>query len=271
MSKISRILATAVASITLLGVGSSLVANLVMLDFGPTTVTGAEQSNSPYHTATPGFTDTTWNKIETSDVASGILNSDGTAATGVSVNVGRSSSLDINVLTFAGAPNQATLGTMTNTGVFAGTSVGKDGIFYEDIVGVAIGGLTENTYEIYIVGANTNKSTSDGATIGFWAIATAGTSNLDTSSYLGSPQGTSTNSIAASWVEGSNYAKLTVTLTPSNPFLTIFSTGTTANEDRGFINSIQVSQIPESSHTGAALGAGAILLLVFMQLRRRKS
>lgn len=254
----------------LLMAAGSATANVLMIDFGPTTVTGADQSNSPYHTVDSEYTGTSWNKVQTADVTSGVLWGDGTSAAGITLNLGRSSSLNANVLTFAGAPVSAELGTGTNTGVFSNTSVGRDAIFYDtELVGIAIDGLGAGTYDIYIVGANTNRDTSAGATMGFWAMNAANTNNIDTTSFLSDPDATSTNSVVSSWIEGSNYVKLTVTLSEANPYLVIFSTGVTANEERGFLNSIEVVSVPEPSQTGAALGVIVLGLAVIARRMRR--
>jgi len=70
----------------------SASAQVLMLDFGPTAATGTDRTNSPYHTANGAFTDTTWNTLGTADVASGIVWSDNTAATGISINLGATTS-----------------------------------------------------------------------------------------------------------------------------------------------------------------------------------
>ena len=241
--------------VALTGLFPVLSAATLMLDFGPIAVTGAEKSVSPCHSVTPAFTDTTWNQVQTTAVSAGLLYSDGTAATGVSVSVGRSSSLAWQILTFDGAPSSATLATGSYTGVFAGSSAGRDAIVHgsdsstSSVVGVSIGGLPPGKYDVYVVGYNTNKKATDAAAMGFWALATPGTANLDTTAYLFSPQATSTNSATSAWVQGSNYAKLTVTLISPRSYLTVFSHGITLAEERAFLNSIQV--VPVSSPSPA--------------------
>ncbi|MDP0495874.1 MAG: hypothetical protein Q7Q73_06660 [Verrucomicrobiota bacterium JB024] len=253
----------------LLIAAGSAAANVLMLDFGPITVTGTDQSNSPYHTVDSEYTGTSWNKVQTADVTSGVFWGDGSAADGVTLNLGRSSTLNQAVLTFAGAPVSIEMGTDTNTGVFSGTSVGRDGISYDVVVGIAIGGLGAGTYDIYVTGANTNRAPTFGATIGFWGMSTASTASIDTTPYVDSPDGTSTNSVVGSWIEGSNYVKLTVTLSEADPYLVIFATGVTENENRGFLNSIQVVSVPEPAETGAALGVIVLGLAVLARRVRR--
>src|SRR5688572_5456741 len=90
----------------------------LLLDFGPTTPEGASLTNSRYHVAT-GATDSTWNVVGITDVAS-LFNSDGTAATGLSLNLG-ASAVSTTLIDLANQPDSSlALGTSTNTGVYAG-------------------------------------------------------------------------------------------------------------------------------------------------------
>ncbi|WP_309380923.1 hypothetical protein [Cerasicoccus frondis] len=271
MNSLSRKYSPIYFGLLLLTASATANANTLMIDFGPTTVTGADLTNSPYHTENSEYTGTSWNHVESTDVTSGVLWGDGASADGVGINVGRSSFLNEYTLTFAGAPNSFALGSQLNTGVFSDTSVGKDGNFYTKMTGVLISGLSAGDYEIYVVGANTNLSASDGAAMGFWAISTDTTANIDATPYLEStPQATSTNTIVSSWVEGSNYAKLTITLTEENPYLVLFVTGTTLTEDKGYLNAIQISSIPEPEMASIGFGI-AILGLVLVKRRVRHS
>src|SRR5690606_7385855 len=103
-------------------------ADIIMLDFGSTTVGTNSTLNSPYHTVNGSFTNTAWNKVQASDIAAGSLVwSDGTTATGVSLNLGGSS--DATTLNLASTPTSSPLGGAVNTGVYTNTSVGRDGIF----------------------------------------------------------------------------------------------------------------------------------------------
>lgn len=233
------------------GIVSALSASTLMFDFGPTVVTGEDRTNSPYHAVAPSFTDTTWNQVGVASLFEGVLYSDGTPAKGVTIVLGRSSFNNWQTLTFAGPPYQAPLANGSNTGVFANTSVGRDAIVHgsdsstPSLVGVSIGGLPPGKYDVYIVGYNTNKEAADAAYMGFWALPTVNTSNLDVSSYSPTaPQATSNNSATDSWVPGVNYVKLTVMLAPPKRYLTIFAHGTTDAETRGFLNSIQIVPVP---------------------------
>jgi hypothetical protein len=147
-------------------------AQVLMLDFGAT-ATITNPGNSPWHAANTGFTATTWNQVTNADVDSGLLFADGAAATGVTVNVGGSASASaLNVIDLAQVPTSNALGSSpaSNTGIYAGNTVGRDGIFMTHAlagpvrnvgsVGVQVGGLSAGTYDIYISGRNTNLNSS---------------------------------------------------------------------------------------------------------------
>jgi len=265
-----------------LGFAATASAQVLMLDFGPTVATGANLTNSPYHTsAGNGFTGTTWNTVGTADVSSGLLFSNNTAATGVSVNLGTTTTSTVNLAAQPSASNA--LGTATNTGIYAGNSVGTDGIFSgtgtsNNTIGVQIGGLSAGTYDIYIAARNTN--TGQQATNGYAQTVLAGKSasagNFDFTGYssetLTYPSNANTALYSSAWVEGENYVKLSITLS-AGEFLNIAVDGTNiggGGDTRGFLNSLQVvntSVIPEPS-TYAALGG--IAALGFAALRRRR-
>jgi hypothetical protein len=165
MMKITSIrsLAIMILSAGILGIGVSSNASLLMLDFGPNTVTGAALTNSPY-VGSSG--ETTWNKVQLANITSGLLYADGTAASGISIKLGRSSSTAGNQHNFVyAAPGSSLLlGGGTFDGVYFGTnSVGRDGITYgtppvTNLVGASIVGLAAGTYEVYTIGFNANKT-----------------------------------------------------------------------------------------------------------------
>jgi len=67
----------------------------------------------------------------------------------------------------------------------------------------------------------------------------------------------------SSWVEGTNFAQFRVTLTADNPVLTLFTHG---DNDRPFLNAVQVVAIPEPG-TLILLGIALGSMLIF---RRRE-
>ncbi|MCC5851003.1 MAG: PEP-CTERM sorting domain-containing protein [Verrucomicrobia bacterium] len=244
----------------------------LLLDFGPTTPTGANLTNSPYH-AVSGASFETWNILGTSDVASGLLWGNGTAATGVTLDLGVSgdnNTVNESIIDFSTQPSSSSaLGGRTNTGVFDGNSVGKDAIFNSGSpqLGLKIGGLALDTYYVYVVGINTNlgnfaSNPNDGNLIpmNIGALATGDVATLDTDglSAVNIP-----NNVFSSWSQGANYARFEVTLTNDNPYLTIF---TYDNSNRGFLNAVQIVAIPEPG-TLVLLGIALGTLLIF---RRRQ-
>jgi hypothetical protein len=262
-----------------LALASPAHALVLMLDFGPTTVTGTtDQRNSPYHSvAGPGFTDTVWNKIEgapVADVPSGLLFSDNSAATGVAINfgIGVTSTL-VNLATQPTTGTNA-LGTATNTGVYTGTSVGKDAIFSGTglevrNLGVQITGLAAGVYEVFMVTRNTNTNQNYAFTS--FAGAGAAGANFDyvnDGGYVSDTLDYVLNQAPAStWIEegntNENYVKLTVTLTAGQA-LNLAVQGD-ATQTRGFLNAVQVVLIPEPSSALLVMGA-----LVPLALRRKR-
>lgn len=253
-------------------------AQVLMLDFGPAASTGTDRLNSPYHTAAPSFTNTTWNTIGISDVTSGLLWSDGTAATGVSLDLGATTSDASRTISLSSAPSNGTglTGSARNSGIYAGTAPGRDGIFNGGsssnirAVGLQVGGLSPGTYDIYITGRNTN--TASGHTQNFYAGKSAVGGNFDfsntavfantTVTYFADP--TEQNN---AWSENSlaNYARFTVTLSDGE-FLQLAAFGG-AGDGRGFLNSIQIVAVPEPSSSVVIAGLLSLAGTVF--LRRR--
>lgn len=220
-------------------------AAVLMLDFGPTVATGASLSNSPYHTVNSSFTDTSWNTIGLANVSSGLVYSNGSAATGVTLTLG--SSKGSTLLNFSQLPGSSSaLGATINTGVFADTSVGKDGIFTSapagnNLVGVKIGGLSAGQYEIYVVGLNTSNGPGYQSPSVFFAAATGNVGTFETNGLT--PSASTLLASQVNWVEGDNYAKVTITLNAGQS-LVLVADGT-GSEDRGFLNAMQIVAVPE--------------------------
>lgn len=268
---------TALLTLSVLGLSASLQSSTLMLDFGPTVAiddAGTDNSliNSPYHTANTSFTDTSWNQVQTADIASGgLLWSDGTTATGIALNIGATTVDQSTTVGLANTPSiNSALGGFTNTGVYAATSVGKDGISTSTgssgtrAVGFQLSGLAAGTYDIYITARNTSLSGAyvqnlyigKSATTGSFSFSAYNTAQL---SYDNASDSTT------SWSVGDNYVKLSISIT-SGEYLNLASYGGTG-EGRGFLNSVQiVSAIPEPSSYALAAGAGCVLLAT---VRRR--
>lgn len=255
------------AVLTLSGVVSH--AQVLMLDFGSTVVTGTSQTNSPYHSVTPGFTGTNWNQVQTSDVSAGsLVYASGTTATDVSINLG-AAGLGSSTISLSTTPsNSGALGSLSNSGVYVDTSVGKDGIWNgssassQRYVGFQLDGLEAGTYEVYVTSRNTSASVAYSQTVYLGASSTAGNFDATTLSLSETVSYTGASDDIGAWADNGNYLKFTITL-GTDQYLNLGVTGST-NEFRGFLNSVQIVAVPEPT-VPVMLG----LSLVLFGFRRR--
>ncbi|GHC13425.1 PEP-CTERM sorting domain-containing protein [Cerasicoccus arenae] len=267
-SKLIPILAIAATSST------SCFGVTIYLDFGPTAT--STPANSPYTTSgTP-----TWNTVGVTDVAAGsILDINGSIATGVSLDIGSaagSGSTPNTTLSLSSQPTSSSnLGGIYNTGIYAGSSVGTDGIFNSPggntqsaAVGFQIGGLDAGIYEVYVAARNTSRTENDGIysqTVSVGSSSSAGNfSYLSSSGSSGSTTAETLNyntvSSTSAWIEDSNYLKYTITLAEGG-FLNLAVLGGGVDR-RGFLNSVQVVSIPEPSSFAALFGLATLAFLV---------
>ena len=257
-------------------------AQVLMLDFGPTTTSGTSLTNSPYHSANSSFTDTTWNKRGTADATSGLLWSNGVAATGVSINLGATTSDASRTIGLANTPSNGTslTGSAMTTGVYADSSPARDGIFTGTssgnirAVGLQVSGLAPGTYDIYMTGRNTNTNgghiqnfyAGKAASSGDFTFTDAGTFASKSITYFASP---TTQNNAWSETTLANYAKFSVTLT-TGAVLQLSAFGGTG-DSRGFLNAVQIvntSTIPEPAAAGLLAGVATIAIATLRRHRR---
>lgn len=253
---------------------ASAGATTLMLNFrnsgGPT---GANLTNSPLHTADSGFTDTAWNNLSVGDVGAGsLIWADGTTATGVALDLGTITDITAStVVDLTSTPsNSNNLGSATDTGIYAGDSVGTGAIFNGSSstpnrgLGFQITGLDAGIYEVYVSGRNTNAPTGFPIENSFSLGAGTAGSSFDYSGYdNASITYTSTTDATSAWVEGDNYVKYTVTLAAGET-LDLAAYGSA----RGFINSVQITTVPEPgtyAFLAGLLGLGVVII------RRRKT
>jgi len=216
----------------------------LLLDFGPTVTQAAYATNDPAHWvgAVPP-SEISWNTT-TADTSS-LVYSDGSAATGVSLDLGRTTTAGSDIINFNdNGFTSSALGTQVNGGVYAGTSPVKDGIFGGSggannlALGVRVNGLPAGTYTLYVHGRNSNTVVPTPlrfyATNGPSADTYSFTTN-DVNAFLSNTSPAITNG----FVEGNNFGVLTVTVAAGES-LYIASEGTAAAEMRGFMNAIGI-------------------------------
>ncbi len=250
----------------------SAQASVLMFDFGPTDV--SLPSSSPYHSVN-GAAGTTWNKVSNPgntdgsvpDITSGLSFSDGSAATGIGLNLGVASGTIVGLGT---QPNKNTaLGSVYNSGIYATGSVGRDGVFLTASVaiGAQVTGLAAGTYDIYLATRNTNYNAVVYSQRSYVSAGTAGADynyagyNSSALTFATSPASPST------WVQGESYVKLTVSLAAGEA-LNIAVIGDVAGApDRGFLNSLQIVSVPEPSY--GIMACGFLMTLAFRRQARR--
>lgn len=240
----------------------SLHAEVLMLDFGPVTATVDALTNSPYHTVNGTFSGTVWNQIDKGTLSSTTLVwADGTTATGVQLRVGASVHADVTTLNFTGgAINDSMPSKITCTGVYAGTSVGQDGLFPGKpsaqalAIGVQLNGLPPGRYDVYVVARNTSINLAQTQQVYVGAVKAGavkigsgkGSAGLDFAApgyahrTLAYADGTDAT---VKWEEGVNYLKFTVTVNPGD-VLNIASSSGQGGKLRGFINCVQIVSVP---------------------------
>jgi hypothetical protein len=195
-----------------------------------------------------------WNKIVNADNSS-LVFSDGTAAAGISLTVGRSDAGVSNVVDYNSKNiTSSALGGSELQGIYTNTSPTKDGIFATgtatvntNAVGIRINGLAAGTYTLYLGGRNTSTAVtapmqffvSHGASSASFSFSSAPSSVEQNSA---SAPGTLPNAALAiqnTFAYGDNCTHLVVTL-GAGESLYLASIGTFTNEFRGFLNAVEI-------------------------------
>jgi len=246
---------TAALSLSLLFVLNSAQAASLMLDFGPTTIAGSDGTNSPAHSL--GFVplgETSWNKITVDN--SSLVYSDGSTATGVAVVLGRSDAGVTDTINFNNKLINITGLTGTgfglNSGVYAGTSVLRDGIFATgtsavatNALGLRVDGLPAGEYTVYFAARNSNIGASMTEQM-FMTNATSASSYA----FTNSPSVFQLNAYSGSsptltFALGDNYNKMVITLETGDS-LYLACMGTNSTEKRGFLNFVQIVPVTDT-------------------------
>jgi hypothetical protein len=239
------------------GTGLSGVASTtLLLDFGPTTVVSTDATLDMGHFAGAVPTaEISWNKIINAD-SSSLIYSDGSAAAGVSIIVGRSAVGVSNVISFSNKNiSSSALGAIT-TGIYSNTSPLKDGIFATGTfsvntngLGIRIDGLAPGTYTLYISGRNSNTGNTApeqffatngplAATFPFAVGTTPSATELNSAAPAGSAANTGL-AVTSTFAFGENCTLLTVTLN-ANDSIYLTAIGVQTNELRGFLNAVDI-------------------------------
>ncbi len=219
-----------------------------MFDLGPMVAVGARQLNSPYHSIVPDFRGVCWNTLEAENLDSGLVDSDGAAVAGVTLRWGRS--IGSTAIDFSHPPTDSReLGQEIRTGVFAGTSIGRDALFSTSrpagnhLIGLKIGGLNPGRYDLYLVGVNLSNAISHQREMAFFVASGQDASTFETKGLKPAAMTRLTPRGMEQWIEGESYAKTAVKLKAGE---TLFvAAGQADGQGRGFLNAIQLVARPE--------------------------
>lgn len=246
---------------------SAMAGSSLLLDFGPTSNGNPEDSPSY---VIGGLTDNDWNILGTADVSSGLRFADSTAATGIALDLGVGN--DLSSVDFTTNPtNSNGLGAAVGGLIYKyannqnKTPAAKDAIYgTTNVVAAQITGLSAGTYDIYVTARNTNIGSdasqfavdtgTAASSFDFSSAALAGMSNADAFPNV--------------WTAAENYNVIRTTLA-SGDALFVAVNGAVGNDTRGFMNSIAVVSVPESSHVPMWLATGTLLIMFGINLRRR--
>lgn len=227
---------------------SSLHAEALMLDFGPTNIAGDALTNSPYHTANQAFSGTIWNRIDKDDVRPGRLRlSDGTLPADLAIDLGCTREADVTVINLAFRPDgHHALGGATNTGVYHEASAGRDAIYNGNkfdrsrAVGLQVRGLRPGDYVVYVVARSTNVAQPHTQRIYVGAAAAPGDFDFASPGYIMRPLAYRHGTDATdSWIEDANYVRFPLKIAAGH-VLNIATIGDDRNERRGFLNCVQI-------------------------------
>lgn len=272
-------LAVAMAAVLALATGAQAD---VMINF-TNTLTDDSDTNTPGQVH-GGISGTTWNKY--TDASGGVMSSlkdDQGLVTGTSVDLGKETGESTQIIDWAltgFVPHDLGSKFPVNTGDIYDTNA-QSAHFVDDgdtswvAIAARISGLGAGTYDFYVVGRNTNNDGNEDGYDEYDVYADAvdeNSGNTDYSTWTtvnaitngpGVPSGGDNSSYpndanADTWVDGENYALVTLTLAADEDAVIILEP-TVAGEARGFLNTVQI--VPEPA-TLALLGFGAIGLWV---------
>lgn len=280
-----------IALLLLAGAASAPAANL-MINFhtdGTGAVSGAENLTlSPGHaTGAIPSGESTWNNLDSTAAPSSLLYSDGSTATGVTLVIGSESASLANTIDYSTAAtinvtavdgtDSATPGniglmsspnsiygngtTSSNTAPARAGWLGNAG-GSNDGLGLRIDGLAAGEYAIFMLGRNTNSSATRATDFFAAAGSLAGTFDYSALTAATAANSAVPNSNPAGYdafIAGENYVSIHVTLADGESLFLASDGNPDGTELRGFMNMVQIVQVPEPSTSLLSLLAGTLL------------
>lgn len=247
-------------------VAATASAQVIMINFGSTEVPSSQATYNPLNTEVPAFQGNVWNEAGNGSLGS-LLLSDGSTATGVSMEIGSSTAGPI--VNFSAPPqsnNTLTGGSINDfykdTVTMASVTWNAGSATSNRYVGIRLDGLEAGEYTIYQWGRNGNIGTNP---MDAYAGAGATAGSFDVSAFT--PEGIANTDTADDWIDTVTYAKQTVTI-GAGESLYIAMDGVDSTQSRGFLAGVQIvgANIPEPGVYAAVLGLAALGLVI----RRRR-
>lgn len=196
-------------------------------------------------------TETFWNAVA-GDQPSGLVYADGSAANGISFDVGTSP--DKGPINWNGIPR---LGGADSTGGIFATPLGKTNFWLPDgNIGLRVKGLPPGTYRVYALGRSVlPEATAEGRiplsasrvyALGQSILPDQAPNNyrvsigVNLNDVLNRPEPLRENSYSGAWTEGETYAASVVTTTRTNDWITVIVPGDSSNI--AMIEGLQITQ-----------------------------
>lgn len=258
---------------------------------------GNPASNSivaaPYLTLSPGHASgaipaaqTSWNTVTSSANRSDLVYADGSAASGITLDLGQESTGGNGTIDFA--TNIGNLTLAGTGGAVAGqqnllvagsiygdnsssTAAGRDGFFGGGTatgtgaaIGMRLDGLAAGDYVAYVMSRNTNTNVASYPMNLYSSVGTL-SGSFSFSSLTAEAQANPAYASASyagqysSFIEGENFQAISFTIAEGQSFFLAVDGGNDAVDRRGFLNMVQIVSVPEPSV--ALLGAMGFLLL----------